>query len=107
MSVMSKAPGRNIADAERNTTKVTLRLAPEAAEDLESLAEQWGITKAEVVARLVTRAREDERIREKFAAMRTTSHGPGRGPHGSCTVYARHTGTCSLGTYGCGGYHGR
>jgi hypothetical protein len=24
-----------------------------------------------------------------------------------CTVYARHTGSCSLGTHGCGSYHGR
>jgi hypothetical protein len=25
----------------------------------------------------------------------------------ACTVYARHQGTCSLGTKGCGSYHGR
>lgn len=44
-----KVSGRNIADSERNTIKVTLRLPPEVAEDLREFAEEYDTTMARVV----------------------------------------------------------
>ncbi len=46
----TKASGRNISDAERNTIKVTLRLGPEHAETLADLAEGLRCPKSYVVA---------------------------------------------------------
>lgn len=45
--------GPNIPDAQRTTAKVTLRLSPEAAEDLDALAERWRASKSDTVARAV------------------------------------------------------
>ena len=52
-----KASGRNIPEAERGTVQVKLRLPPDVAEDLDTLAERWGLTRSGTVARLV----EDEK----------------------------------------------
>lgn len=48
-----KAPGRNIPENQRHTVQVKLRLPPNVAERLDELAEQWGLTRAGAVGRLV------------------------------------------------------
>lgn len=48
--------GRNIAEAERNTRRVCVRLRPDIAEDLHELAEASGTTIAELVSTWVLRA---------------------------------------------------
>lgn len=53
-----RAPGagRNIAEAERNTRRVCLRLRPDVAEDLRELAEASDTTIADLVSAWVLRA---------------------------------------------------
>jgi hypothetical protein len=48
-----KKPGKNIPNAQRHTVQILLRVPPDVAERIEELAEQWGLTKAGAVARLV------------------------------------------------------
>jgi hypothetical protein len=48
-----KKPGKHIPNAQRHTKQKLLRLPPEYAERIEELAEEWGITEAGVVARLI------------------------------------------------------
>lgn len=54
MKRQKKASGRNIADSERNTTKITLRLDPESAEDLRDFAEESGKSMSEIVGAAMT-----------------------------------------------------
>lgn len=49
-----KASGRNISEAERNTERVTLRLDPETMSDLRELAEEMGVSIADVVDSAMT-----------------------------------------------------
>ena len=53
-----KASGRNIPEAERGTIQVKLRLPPDVADDLDTLAERWGVTRSGAVAMLIERALE-------------------------------------------------
>ena len=53
-----KASGRNVAESERNTIQVKLRLPPDVAEELDELAAKWGMTRSGAVARLVEKERE-------------------------------------------------
>jgi hypothetical protein len=48
-----RASGRNIPEAERGTVQVKLRLPPDVAEDLDEVAERWGLTRSGAVARLL------------------------------------------------------
>lgn len=48
-----KKPGKNIPNAQRHTVQVLLRLPPDVAERLDDLAEEWGLTRAGAVGRLV------------------------------------------------------
>lgn len=45
----TKAPGRNVKEAERTTVAVKLRLEPDTATDLAEFASRAGKTKSEVV----------------------------------------------------------
>lgn len=54
-----KASGRNVTEAERGTVAVKLRLPPEVAEDLDELAERWGVTRSGAVALLLAWKRGD------------------------------------------------
>lgn len=56
-----KKPGRNIPNAQRHTEQMLLRLPPEIDERIRELADEWGLTNAGVVARLVEE--HDERRR--------------------------------------------
>ncbi len=51
-----KAPGRNVKEAERGTIAVKLRLQPDVAEDLETLALMWHTTKSGAVEIMISRA---------------------------------------------------
>ncbi len=51
-----KPSGVNIPDSQRHTTKVQLRLPPEKAKDLDTLAERWSLTRSEAVVLLLDRA---------------------------------------------------
>lgn len=58
----TKAPGRNIAESERNTERMTLRLDPETMADLREVAADSGCTIAEVIDAAITtlfRAKND------------------------------------------------
>lgn len=59
MTEKRKASGRNIPEAERGTVQVKLRLPPDVAEDLDELAERWGVTRSGAVARLVEKEKGD------------------------------------------------
>lgn len=48
-----KKPGKNIPNAQRHTVQILLRVPPEVAERIEELAEEWRLTKAGVVGRLL------------------------------------------------------
>ncbi len=48
-----KASGRNIPEAERGTIQVKLRLPPEVVENLDDLAERWGVTRSGAVAQVL------------------------------------------------------
>lgn len=48
-----KASGKNIPEAQRSTVQVKLRLPPDVAEQLDELAERWGLTRSGTVGRLV------------------------------------------------------
>lgn len=54
-----KASGRNVREDERGTVAVKLRLPPDVAEDLDELAERWGVTRSGAVAKLVEEAKGD------------------------------------------------
>jgi len=60
MNTKKKASGRNIPEAERGTVQVKLRLPPDVAEDLDELAERWGVTRSGAVAKLVEGAKGDD-----------------------------------------------
>ncbi len=51
-----KASGVNIPEAQRTTVQVKLRLDVDVAEDLDDLAERWGLTRSGTVARLLEAA---------------------------------------------------
>lgn len=53
MTEKKKASGANIPEAQRGTVQVKLRLPPDVAEELDALAESWGLTRSGAVARLV------------------------------------------------------
>lgn len=53
-----KASGVNIPEAQRGTVQVKLRLPPDVKDDLDVLAERWGLTVSGTVALLVERALE-------------------------------------------------
>ena len=53
MASSKKPSGKNIPEAQRSTVQVKLRLPTEVAEDLDDLAERWGLTRSGVVAKLV------------------------------------------------------
>jgi len=53
-----KASGVNIPEAQRGTVAVKLRVPPDVKDDLDALAERWGLTVSGAVARLVERASE-------------------------------------------------
>ncbi len=55
-----KPSGRNVTEAERGTVQVKLRLPPDVKDDLDALAERWGLTVSGTVARLVE-AESDEK----------------------------------------------
>ncbi len=48
-----KASGVNIPEAQRTTVQVKVRLDVDVAEDLDALAERWGMNRSQCVARLV------------------------------------------------------
>ncbi len=52
-----KASGRNVPEAQRSTIQVKLRLPVDVAEDLDGLAERWGVTRSGAVAMMVERLR--------------------------------------------------
>ena len=54
MRPRKKNPGRNVREAERSTIAVKLRLPPDVAEELDDVAERWGVTRSGAVARLLT-----------------------------------------------------
>lgn len=58
MKKTKKASGVNIPEAQRGTVQVKLRLPPDVKEDLDDLAERWGLTVSGTVATLVERALE-------------------------------------------------
>lgn len=53
-----KASGVNIPEAQRGTVQVKLRLPPDVADDLDTLAERWHVTRSGAVAMLIERALE-------------------------------------------------
>jgi predicted DNA-binding protein len=53
MSAKKKVSGRNIPEAERGTVQVKLRLPPEVAEELDEVAQRWGVTRSGAVAKLL------------------------------------------------------
>ena len=53
-----KASGANIPEAQRGTVQVKLRLQPDVAEDLDSLAARWRMSRSDAVATLVAMASE-------------------------------------------------
>lgn len=61
-----KASGKNIPNAQRSTVQILLRLPPDVAEDLDDLAERWGITRSGAVARMVeaTQHKSDDTTRK-------------------------------------------
>ena len=50
---MKKPSGRNVLESERSTVRLVLRVPPDVAEDLDDLAERWGLTRSGTVARLL------------------------------------------------------
>lgn len=50
-----KASGVNIPEAQRTTVQVKLRLDVDVAEDLDTLAEQWGVNRSKAVEMMVER----------------------------------------------------
>ena len=58
MAAKKKASGVNIPEAQRHTVQVQLRLPVDVKEDLDELAERWGLTRAGTVARLLEEREE-------------------------------------------------
>lgn len=58
MASKKKAPGVNIPEAQRGTVQVKLRLPPDVAEALDTLAEKWNLTRSGAVARLLEEIEE-------------------------------------------------
>lgn len=54
-----KASGVNIPNSQRSTVQVLIRLPPDVRDDLDELAERWGVTVSGAVGKLV----EDEKER--------------------------------------------
>lgn len=48
-----KASGPNIPESQRTTVQVKLRLDVDVAEDLDALAERWGVNRSQAVARML------------------------------------------------------
>ncbi len=48
-----KASGKNIPNSQRSTVQVLLRVPPDVLEDLDELAERWGLTRSGTVGRLL------------------------------------------------------
>lgn len=59
-----KASGVNIPNRQRHTVQLLLRLPPDIAEDLDDLAERWGLTRSGAVGRLVEEATDVESVGE-------------------------------------------
>ncbi len=51
-----KASGVNIPNSQRSTVQVLLRVPPDVLEELDELAERWGLTRSGTVGRLVEAA---------------------------------------------------
>lgn len=65
-----KAPGRNVKEAERSTVAVKLRLPPDVAEDLDTIAARWRVTRAGAVARMVEREQLETEMRGTVGSPR-------------------------------------
>ncbi len=52
-----KASGVNIPNKQRHTVQILLRVPPDIAEDLDDMAERWGVTRSGAVAMMVERLR--------------------------------------------------
>ena len=50
-----RPPGRNIAESERHTEQVKLRLLPATKRALDALAAEWDISRSQAVTELVAR----------------------------------------------------
>lgn len=60
-----KKPGRNVAESERHTRRVTLRLSPNVAALVRQLANELGITLSEVVERAVVAIAYERKLNER------------------------------------------
>ncbi len=56
-----KRSGVNIPNSQRNTVQALLRLPLDVRDDLDELAERWGLTRSGAVAKLVEDAMENRR----------------------------------------------
>ncbi len=54
-----KASGVNIPNSQRSTVQVLIRLPPDVRDDLNDLAERWGVTVSGAIGKLI----EDEKER--------------------------------------------
>jgi len=68
----TKASGRNVAEDERNTERITLRLDPEAMDLLKDFAGAWKCSMAEVVSVALSSLNEDKDMQ---AVMKMTKGG--------------------------------
>ncbi len=61
MATKKKKPsGVNIPNSQRKTVQILLRVPVDVKEDLDDLAERWGLTRSGAVARLVEEAKPDD-----------------------------------------------
>lgn len=74
-----KASGRNVAESERNTERVTVRLDPEAMGLLRHYAAAWRCPMSEVVTCALDSLRSDKAINDAMKLM-AEMPGPDRGP---------------------------
>ncbi len=68
----NKASGRNVAESERNTDRITLRLDPEAMDHLRHFAAAWGCSMSEVVSTALDSLNGDEGVQEVMKMMKKT-----------------------------------
>ena len=57
---IKKPSGANIPESQRGSLQVKLRLPPDVKEDLDDLAERWGVTRSGAVGKLVEEEKERE-----------------------------------------------
>lgn len=78
MATKKKASGRNVAEHERNTERVTLRLDPEAMATLRSYAAAWKCPMSEVVESALDSLQADKTINAAMSRSgrdRSEDHG--------------------------------